>query len=544
MRRIAALAVALIASAAILIVGTGADNGGGGDYEVRAMFDNGAFMVPGEEVRIAGARVGQVSEVHVTGTDEPVHLDGSPEPGKAALVLKIDDPGFQDFRQDASCLIRPQSLLGEKFVECEPTQPHAPGTEPPPPLGEVPDGQPGAGERFLPIEANGKTVDLDLVNNIMREPYADRFRLILNDLGAGVAARGHELEQIVERSDPALRETNEVLAILARQNRALADLARNGDAVLAPLARDRAALTGFINNAATTAQATAERGADLQRGLALLPQTLREVRSTMGDLQRFSDAGAPLFGDLAAAAPAATRAEQALGPFSDSATTALTSLGDAAAASQAPLVGSDPVIQQVRGFANSAAPAATNLQQLLRSFDDKNGFKNLLAFVYRAVGAFNGFDNLGHFARAFLLITNCNDYVTAPQSGCIANFLPPTEPTARPQAKHQRPKHGPNAQKRHAGTEPGAPEPSAHGNSADQGNPAQPPEETAPAPTEPGQTAPGAPASPTAPAAPGQQQTSPGGAASPGSAAHRARQRATRRLLDFLIGPQHGGAEQ
>ena len=45
----------------------------------------------------------------------------------------------QDFREDASCLIRPQSLLGEKFVECQPTQPRAPGTEPPPELTVMDD---------------------------------------------------------------------------------------------------------------------------------------------------------------------------------------------------------------------------------------------------------------------------------------------------------------------------------------------------------------------------------------------------------------------
>ena len=133
-------------------------------------------------------------------------------------MLQIDDPGFQDFREDASCLIRPQSLLGEKFVECEPTQPRAAGTEPPPELEVIEDGEPGEGERFLPLESNGKAVDLDLVNNIMREPYADRFRLILNDLGAGLAARGDDLAEIIDRSDPALRETNAVLAILADQN--------------------------------------------------------------------------------------------------------------------------------------------------------------------------------------------------------------------------------------------------------------------------------------------------------------------------------------
>jgi phospholipid/cholesterol/gamma-HCH transport system substrate-binding protein len=538
MRRIAAILCALVASAAILVVGSGS-GGDEGTYEVRAMFDNGAFLVPGEEVRIAGARVGQVSAVDVTGVDEPVHLDGSPEPGKAAITLRIDDAGFQDFRQDASCLIRPQSLLGEKFVECEPTQPHAAGTTPPPPLDEVPDGQPGAGERFLPIESNGKTVDLDLVNNIMREPYADRFRLILNDLGAGLAARGDELAEIVDRSDPALRETNEVLAILARQNRALADLARDGDAVLAPLARDRSQLTGFINSAASTAAATAERGGDLEQGLNLLPQTLREVRSTMSELKRFSDAGTPLFGDLAAAAPAATRATKALGPFADSATTALASLGDAAAASQAPLVGSDPVIKQVRGFANSAAPAATDLAQLLRSFDKKDGFRNLLRFVYRATGAFNGFDNLGHFARAFLLITNCNDYVTAPQSGCIANFLPPTETTETTTKQREHP----DQRDKRRPKQPDTGGDRGQGTAGNETAPQAEPPATAPSQTAPGQTAPGestTPAAPAEPSAPGQtDEATPGVAELPRGDAPGARLGATRALLDFLIGDRH-----
>ena len=60
----------------------------------------------------------------------------------------------------------------------------------------------------------------------MEEPYPDRFRLILNSLGAGFAARGEDLAEIIERSNPALRETNEVLAILARQNRTLATARR------------------------------------------------------------------------------------------------------------------------------------------------------------------------------------------------------------------------------------------------------------------------------------------------------------------------------
>ena len=81
MRRALAILVALAASVAILVVGTGA-GGDEGTYKVRAIFDNGAFLVPGEEVRIAGANVGVVEDVTVTNETEAAHADGSPQPGQ------------------------------------------------------------------------------------------------------------------------------------------------------------------------------------------------------------------------------------------------------------------------------------------------------------------------------------------------------------------------------------------------------------------------------------------------------------------------------
>jgi ABC-type transporter Mla subunit MlaD len=421
MRRLFAIACLALGLTGLLAFGIGAGGSGGG-YEVRGIFDNGGFLVPGEELRVAGAAVGTVAEVDVTGPTEAAHADGSPEPGKAVVVMRIDDAGFQDFRADASCLIRPQSLLGEKFVDCNPTQPRAPGSRIPPPLAVVPDGQPGAGQRFLPLESNGKEVDLDLVQNIMREPYPDRFRLILNDLGAGLAARGDDLAQIVRRADPALRRTDEVLAVLARQNRDLARLAGDSDAVLAPLARERSHVSGFINNANATATATAERGRQLESGLQKLPPALRELDSTMGQLSHFADQATPVFSDLGTAAPALTRASEALGPFSDAATPALTSLGDAAEQSTQPLVQSDPVIKDLRDLGQAAKPGATALAKLLGSLRASGGFKDLMDFIYSGVGGTNGFDQYGHFLRALLLVTPCVQYVSAPIIGCSANF--------------------------------------------------------------------------------------------------------------------------
>jgi phospholipid/cholesterol/gamma-HCH transport system substrate-binding protein len=438
MRRIAAVAALVVAVAAVIATGAMAGDGDGGDYEVRAIFDSAGFLVPGEDVRIAGANVGTVSEVDVTGEDEAVHEDGSPDPGKAVVVLSIDDPGFQDFRTDASCLIRPQSLIGEKYVDCEPTQPRAPGTVAPPPLEEIGDGEPGEGQQLLPLERNGKAVDLDLVNDIMQEPYPDRLRLILNDLGAGLAARGDELAEIVERSNPALRETNEVLAILARQSRALADLARDGDRVLAPLARERESISGFINEAETTAAATAERSADLEQGFSKLPGSLRELRSTMRQLRAFADEATPVFADLGEAAPSLARATRALGPFADAATPALTTLGDAADEAIDPLRASIPVIRDVRTLAKSGKPVATNLKRLLKSLRTNDAFQRITQLIFFTTGSVNAFDQYGHFLRALLPPNNCVDYEITPEAGCDANFNRPTTTAAPASAAEAR----------------------------------------------------------------------------------------------------------
>jgi phospholipid/cholesterol/gamma-HCH transport system substrate-binding protein len=423
MRRLLATIAIVVACTGLVLAGT-AGSSGGGTYNVRGIFDNGGFIVPGEDVRVAGANVGSVDSVDVTGNDETASLQGGPHPipGKAVVVMKITDPGFQDFRRDASCLIRPQSLIGEKYIDCQVTQPRAPGSKPPPSLTQVPDGQPGSGEYLLPIENNGKAVDLDLINNIQRLPFADRFRLIINDLGAAVAARGPDLAEVVRRADPALRQFDRVLAILAAQNHALAKLTSDSDAILAPLARERAHVAGFIDTAGETAAASAERRADIERGLQKLPRTLVELRQTMHDLGGFSRQATPVFSNFGKAAPSLTVASKQLAPFATATNISLRSLGNAAVQAGPLLVQADPTIQNLTNLAKAGASPLTNLGKLLKSVRTTKGFEKLVSFLYNNVGWSNGYDQFGHLIRQNLLASNCIDYATVPAGECQANW--------------------------------------------------------------------------------------------------------------------------
>jgi len=426
MRRAAIILLVLLAGGLVIAWPAlgGDDDTVAGDYRVRAYFDNGSFVVPGEEVRIAGAKVGTVEDVDVSRDDEVVTLEngGRAIPGKAVIVLSIADGGFKDFRQDASCIIRPQSLIGERFVDCTPTQPRAPGTEPPPELEQIEDGERGEGEYFLPVENNGKSVDLDLVQNIMRYPYRERLRLIFNDLGAAVAGRGEDIGEIIDRANPALRATDRVLAILAQQNRQLAELAANGDAVLEPLARERESVTGFLHNAAVAGSASAERSDDLEAGLQKLPRTLREVRLTMTKLRRFGREGTPLFADLEALAPDLNLATKKLAPFARAATPALTSLGDAAEKTGPRLVEADDLIVDLRALGKQAEPSSKALKKTLFTLSKTNGIRHLANALFNVSASVNGYDSLGHLLRGNLLVTACVEYQSFALPGCVANW--------------------------------------------------------------------------------------------------------------------------
>ncbi len=240
----------VLAGFAVFVVTAGDDDGGG--YKVRAIFENAGFVIPGEDVKVAGVKIGKIDSLDVT------------EDNKAAVVLKITDPGYQDFRNDAECTVRPQSLIGERFVECELTQARPAGTEPPPKLDQIKDG-PGKGQYLLPVENTSKSVDLDLINNIMREPVRQRLSIILDDLGIGVAGRGEDLKVVIRRADPALKEVDKVLKILASQNDTLQRLAVDSDTILAPLARERRHVSGAIENSSAVARATAERARGARR---------------------------------------------------------------------------------------------------------------------------------------------------------------------------------------------------------------------------------------------------------------------------------------
>ena len=257
-----------------------------------------ASSSPGEDVRVAGANVG-VDRRRSTSpaADEPAPRGRQPpDPGKAVVVLRIDDPGFQDFREDAS-LPDPPAVADRREVRRVRADPAAGRRQRAAAAARArsPTASRARASTCCRSSSNGKAVDLDLVNNIMRQPYrgplpADPQRPRRRPRRP---RRGARRDHRAREPGAARDRTRCWRSSRARTARSPSSR-RDSDAVLAPLAREREQRRRLHQQRRRRPRRRPPSAAPTSRqAFARFPSFLRELRSTMTELDAFSDRGDP-----------------------------------------------------------------------------------------------------------------------------------------------------------------------------------------------------------------------------------------------------------
>ncbi|HEX8068135.1 MAG TPA: MlaD family protein [Thermoleophilaceae bacterium] len=399
-RRLGILLVGIAAAVAIAAASTDSQ-GGGRRYVVE--LDNAFGLVVLGDVRVAGVNAGKVREIE---------LDKRTK--KALVEIEVEDEGFGSFRSDARCESRPQSPLGEFFVDCQP------GTS----RKEIPEGG------RVPVSQTASTIPPDLITNIMRRPFRERLRLILGELGAGLAGRPDELNAAIRRAVPALRQSSRLLAVLADHNRTIRELIRNADRVVGRLADNKADVGRFVEEARDTSSASAERQSDIATNFRRLPTFLQELRPTMAALERTAREERPVLVDLNASAGELTRFMDLSAELSDASRPSLRALGDAAPVGRQAVRAAAPRVRELRDYAKPTTDVARNLAIVLEDFDDPRkavepnplsprggrgyaGTEALLQYIVSQTLQTNAFDELGHVPRVTLVQSHCGPYQNA-----------------------------------------------------------------------------------------------------------------------------------
>ena len=433
MRRLLVTVSLLAALAAVVVAVRGGDDGVRKTYKIE--FDSGFGLVEGGDLKIGGVKAGQTTAFELQRT----------EPYRVVATAQVTEPGFDSLRSDASCEVRAQSLIGEYFVDCEAGRSER----------ELPDGG------RVPVKQTASTIPPDLVNTVMRRPYRERFRLILSELGTGLAGRPEDLNDVIRRAHPSLRELSQTIAILRGQNTIIRDFIRDADEVSLHVDPVREQVAKWAREAEDVTTIQASRSEDLGRYYNRLPRFLGELRPTMAELERTAEAQIPTLRKLRGAAPELTSFLRDAEPFARASRNSIDDLGRAAGAGRAAIRQSSDEVGQLRRVAAFAPRLAKPLRQFLQTIDDRKrsterdplarstsppapdktaykegqgftGMEALLNYVYYQTLGINGFDEFGHLLRITAFTAGpCSPYSTNPTAEVrrqCASHLGPYQP--------------------------------------------------------------------------------------------------------------------
>lgn len=392
---ILALAAAAIAGVVVFTM-SGDENDGPLTYRVE--LDNASGLTEGADLRAAGVKVGSIKK-----------LDVEAKTAKAIATVEVARPEFGGLREDAECAIKPQSLIGEYFMDCEP------GTKERLPRGGT-----------VPIERTSGTIGPDIVNNVLRLPQRQKLQLILSEFGAGFAARGGDVNETIRRAIPALRETDEVLRILGDERETLAQLTRDADTVIGALDGNKEDVSRFVAEARDTAVISAGRRDDIAGSIRRLPTFQRILRPTLRDLGEAARAQTPALRDLRLASPALTTLLDRLGPFSDASRPAIRALGRTSVTGLTAVRDVRGTVRTLRRLAASGREPMKNLRFVLEHVDDRDnavernplspggaGFTGLEAitqYFFTQSQAINLFDDNGYVLKLNAIISECSNF--------------------------------------------------------------------------------------------------------------------------------------
>jgi len=433
------------------------------------VLDNAFGLTEGSDLRSSGVTIGKVEKLSVQRST-----------AHALARIVVTKPSFAGFRSDVFCEVKPQSLIGEYYLDCDP--------------GE----KSGPAPRTIPVGQTAGTIPPDVVLDILRRPARERFGLILTELGIGLAGRGEDLNTTLRRAVPALRETDKVLDILAANRGTIRQLTRDADRTLVGIARNRRDVGRFVREAGDTTQASASRAGALRATVEKLPGFLRELRPTLAELGTTARLQTPALRDLRRASPDLTEFLTRLGPFADSARPAVRGLGRAADTGIGAVKEARSTVRQLRALGTASTQPMRNLRFVLEDLNDRgravepnrlsptgSGFTGLEAFLqffFVQSQAINIYDSKGFLLKLNVLLNECSQYTNAAtavdnpeRTANCKQWLGPNQPGVTTGAVSRttasKPRRAPrNADEKPAEQPPPAPAPTAPGSA-----PAPPP---------------------------------------------------------------------
>jgi ABC-type transporter Mla subunit MlaD len=410
MRRLAALALAAAigVSLAAAIASSGATPSTTARFDV--IFDDARGLVAGQLVKVAGARAGTIVGVRLTR-------------GFKARIQATVQARFMPFHRDATCTIRPEGLIAENFLECDP------GTLGSPPLRGTRGFPP-----TVPLSHTTEPVGLLDLFNTFNLPTRERLTVLINELGVATAGRGQDINQILLRANPTLALARQTIGILLRQQGQLKTILDSTASITGQAAHHTPTLQRFLTQAATFTALTAEHRTPLGQSIQRLPGLLSLTRPALVQLDQVATQGTPLLDQLRLAAPTLDQVSRDLKPFVAVARPGLSRLSGALRVAIPALRQALPLAREIAAYARRSLPSTEVAARLYENLQRHGFVEDFLSVVYYVTASLARFDHTSHMLPLLLIGPQngkCSQYATKPVPGCSAHYG--SEPPYRPE---------------------------------------------------------------------------------------------------------------
>ncbi|MCW2816081.1 MAG: organic solvent transporter substrate-binding protein [Nocardioides sp.] len=343
--------------------------------DVYVYFEDASPLIKGNDVKASGVKVGTIGSIEV-------------DDGLAKVGLVLDD-AVLPLHDDATALVRPVGLLGERYVELERGTGDAPVLD----EGDV-----------IPLEQSGRATDLDEVLNMVDAPTGTALAMLLTTLGEGVPGQGENADAAIKALAPALQDTDRLGTILADQNSVLAQLLDSVEPVATQLGSERGAQLDRLVGAADDAlSATARNDEDLDSTMARLPSALVETESTLAALTGAADSTTPVLAALRPTTDDLLELSRELRAFAAAGGPALDSLEPVLDQADVLLERARPVARSLSASSGDMRATARNGRVIATGVLDN--LTTVLDFVKYWALTTNGSDGLSHYFRAHVVVT-------------------------------------------------------------------------------------------------------------------------------------------
>lgn len=408
MRRLVGIFLALAAAGALAALLQSASAQGSSTATFAVVFDDARGLIAGQLVKVAGAQAGTIKDVTVVKEGS-----GANTSFKAKIEGSIDSK-FMPFHANATCTIRPQGLIAENYLECDPGSPPAP-------VLQSKAGQPPT----VPVQNTTEPVSLLDLFNIFNAPTRERFALILNELGIGTAGEGENFNDILYRANPALKLADQVVGILSSQSAQLQTLIDATNTIAQEGATHTGAVQSFLDQAATLTSTTAAHRSNLELAINRLPRLLAVAQPSLSQLDVVAREGTPLVQQLGVAAPYLNKVSKDLGPFVAQARPGLAKLSTALTTAIPAIKHVTPVVTALGSYTTRSLAKTQLSGKLFTSLQHAGFIENFLGIIYYVGASIARFDQTSHlldFAIENIQNGDCMNYATTPVAGCGANY--------------------------------------------------------------------------------------------------------------------------